>query len=134
MPKPVQKPAQKTEPKAKKPNKKPEIIRNLLFAVAILALVLPLPATLQAAELADAPSTSAFIHTTSAAPCTYWTTIKDANGMFVYACYQRPMTVQIPDAYDVQRAIGTLENTITALQTKIADLERRLTELEKPHQ
>ena len=55
--------------------------------------------------------------------CDWWTSVQGNNG-YAYGCANYPQRIVIPDAYDVA-------NELKAADAKIAELERRVAELEK---
>ena len=55
--------------------------------------------------------------------CDWWTSVQGNTG-FAYGCATYPQRIVIPDGYDVS-------NALKAADAKIADLERRVAELEK---
>ena len=76
-----------------------------------------------AAEVIDSPKINGFVRSYTVGACNNWTMVRDANGMYAYGCFSYPQSVNVPDSFDVSRALDA------ALQ-KIEDLEARVRKLE----
>ncbi|MCM2276984.1 MAG: prefoldin subunit [Oligoflexia bacterium] len=73
----------------------------------------------------DYPGTQTYLRRRSISACNYWMSIRDQNGMIAYACSGYPMSVDVPEHMDVEQVITRLENRVAELEARLAALEKK---------
>jgi hypothetical protein len=70
-------------------------------------------------------SSGAFAMSHQVQSCAFTSQVTGQNGFSVYGCGTYPMTVTVPDAFDVDYAFRALEAKIASLEARVRTLETK---------